>query len=72
MFEIRSYKTSIEAFILADRFENNIEVSNTICILKFVKISGTKPSIQGWKDLTQDLVVFMKFFHDPEYGLRNL
>jgi len=33
---------------------------------------GTKPSIHGWKDLTQDLVVFMKFFHDPEDGLRDL
>ena len=39
MFEIRSYKTSMEAFILADRFQNNIEVSTTICILKFVQIS---------------------------------
>jgi len=38
----------------------------------FVTYSGTKPSIQGWKDLTQDLVVFMKFFHDPEDGLRDL
>jgi len=33
MFEIQSYKASVETFILADRFQNNIEVSNTISIL---------------------------------------
>jgi hypothetical protein len=35
MFEIRSYETSMEAFIVAERFQNDIEVSNTICKLKF-------------------------------------
>jgi len=38
MFEIRSYKTSMEAFILADKFYNDIELSTTICILKIVQI----------------------------------
>lgn len=31
--------TSIEIFILADRFQNNIEVSTIICIVKFIQIS---------------------------------
>ena len=46
MVEIRSYKPSTEVLILAERFQNDIEVSTTICILKFVQISGygTKPS----------------------------
>ena len=33
--EIRSYKTSIEASILAEMFKNDIEVSNTKRILYF-------------------------------------
>jgi len=51
-----------------------VEVLIGIRILKFIQILvyGTKPSIQGWKDLSQDLVIFMKFFHDPEAGLRDL
>jgi len=56
------------------RQKKPIDVSMNIRILKFIQIwvYGTKPSIPGWKDLTQDLVVFMKFFQDPEDGLRDL
>jgi len=32
-------ETSMEVLISAGKFQNNIEVSNTICIVKFVQIS---------------------------------
>jgi hypothetical protein len=48
----------MEVFILADRFQNNIEVSTTICILKFVQNSlyGTKP-------------VFLDYLDQPQYAV---
>jgi len=31
MAYIRSYKTSMEVFILTDRFQNNVELSTNVC-----------------------------------------
>jgi len=36
MIEIGSFNPSMSISILADRFQNNIEVSNNICIMKSV------------------------------------
>ena len=40
MVEIRSCEPFMEDLILADRFQNNIELSTTISNLYFIDISG--------------------------------
>ena len=44
MFEILSYKASMEPFLLADRFQNNIELSDNICILVLILVYSTLTS----------------------------
>ena len=34
----------MESFLLADRFQNNVELSNTICILVLILICSTLTS----------------------------